>query len=97
MRWFSTRPQISAFRPFAWIENSLAARALTLRNKLKARAAASNAGPRFADVAGRTSSRDSRLFIPKFLQNLDNRARVGLKNYRRSLLRHENWVDAAGK
>src|ERR1044071_1452184 len=52
MRCFSSWPQISESRPDAVIANSLAGRARTSRNRLKASAAASNAGPRFAEVAG---------------------------------------------
>src|SRR5580704_16580211 len=39
------------------MENSLAGRAWTLRNRSSASAAASKAGPRLAEVAGRASSR----------------------------------------
>ena len=60
MRCSSSPLQISASRPSAVIENSSAARARTFRNNPKANAAASNAGPRLAEVAGRTrSSRES--------------------------------------
>src|SRR5579862_2163007 len=55
MRWFSSWPQILASRPVARIENSLAARARTLRNRFSAKAAASKAGPRLAEVAGSVS------------------------------------------
>ena len=43
-------------RPLATMEKSGDGWALIVRYKLKARAAASKAGPRLADVAGKTSS-----------------------------------------
>src|ERR1700687_1754334 len=57
MRWSSTRRQILASRPRAVMENSAAIVARIFRNNPKASAAASNAGPRLAEVAGSTSSR----------------------------------------
>src|SRR4029077_2948883 len=52
MRWFSRLPQISASLPVAWIEYSSETCAPSFRCRSNAKAAASNAGPRFADVAG---------------------------------------------
>src|SRR5689334_22794389 len=46
-------PHKSVSRPRASMENSAAVFAVTRRPKSKARAAASKAGPRFAEVAGR--------------------------------------------
>src|SRR5215472_4053631 len=53
MRLLSRRPQRSALRPEATSENSGAGTASTRNPKSKASAATSNAGPRFADVAGK--------------------------------------------
>src|SRR5450755_4851968 len=52
MRWSSNFPQISRSRPLARMENCSEARASILMWKSIARAAASKAGPRLADVAG---------------------------------------------
>ena len=53
MRCFSILPQISGSRPRALIEYSLVMLARSFKWRSKANAAASNAGPRFAEVAGR--------------------------------------------
>src|SRR5580693_5360671 len=52
MRWFSMRPQICASRPSAVTKKSGARSARRRRWKSSARAAASKAGPRLAEVAG---------------------------------------------
>src|SRR6202158_1304234 len=52
MRWFSIRAQICASRPSAVRKKSGARSARKRRWKSRARAAASNAGPRLAEVAG---------------------------------------------
>src|ERR1039458_1746555 len=52
MRWFSIRAQICASRPSAVTKKSGARSARKRRWKSRARAAASNAGPRLAEVAG---------------------------------------------
>src|SRR5215470_9372437 len=54
MRCSSTCSQTLVSRPVALTTNDFDSRARTLRNRLKASAAASNAGPRLADVAGKT-------------------------------------------
>src|SRR5208282_3411233 len=52
MRWFSIRAQVGASRPSAVTKKSGARSARKRRWKSSARAAASNAGPRLAEVAG---------------------------------------------
>src|SRR5215469_11031261 len=56
MRWSLAAPQISASRPRAVTEYSLAGSAVIFRYKRNANAAVSKAGPRFAEVAGRVIS-----------------------------------------
>src|SRR5215469_15631508 len=53
MRCPSIRAQMSESIPLATMENFFAVTARTDKRRSRARAAASNAGPKFADVAGR--------------------------------------------
>src|SRR2546430_17147704 len=62
---------MAASRPRATIENSAAELALIFRNSCSARAAASNAGPRLAEVAGR-------LCCNELLRRWAERLRLGI-------------------
>src|SRR5262249_20375549 len=53
IRWSSTRLQMAGSRPLATMENFLDFRDRTSSRRSKASAAASKAGPMFAEVAGR--------------------------------------------
>src|SRR5215475_4939959 len=58
MRWLSIRPQMWESRPSAVTKKSGARSVRTRRQKSIARAAASNAGPRLADVAGKARRKE---------------------------------------
>src|SRR5580700_522546 len=89
-------PHWSALRPRASMVNSAAGIASTLKPKSKAKAAASKAGPRFADVAGRNMRKgkaDGSLsaisFFPR-LQRAQDSVGVGIQHDRSlSLLRRQ--------
>ena len=83
------------------MENSSAAWARTFRNNAKARAAASNAGPRLAEVAGSTSSRDlarARFFFAVFIgRNFPGAESLPYPRRHAELAKHLAWsVHAAG-
>src|SRR5271166_6094329 len=88
-------PHCSALRPCASIENSAAGTASTLKPKSNASAAASKAGPKFAEVAGRNmrksvanESRRSAISRVLRFERPQDRVSIGIQNDRRlSLLR----------
>src|SRR6185369_4217440 len=75
IRWFSRHPQISVSRPVALTAKSGEDLALIFRYKSKASAAASNAGPRLAEVAGNSScsERTVVLFVREAILTLTRR------------------------
>ena len=96
---FSTLPQISESRPFATMENSSADFAFTFRWRSNARAAASNPGPRFAEVAGRLTENDVErrvglahclVLLLRLLERLEHGIRAGIEHNRRALAGSQN-------
>src|SRR5215469_6561916 len=90
MRWSLSAPQISASRPRAVTEYSLAGSAVIFRYKRNANAAVSKAGPRFAEVAGRViSTRFLAFFAGRFAAGIRYFPPVRAQQERRRRWRQE--------
>src|SRR5271165_2674519 len=79
-------PHRSALQPYASMVNSVAGMAPTLKPKSNARAAASKAGPRFAEVAGRNMRKGmadrslSAIALFLRLERPQNRVSIGIQH-----------------